>query len=58
MIVWQITGVHLWSQNSAIKPLDDVILTSSGETADEKARFECNVRDGRVSLISCYFVWI
>ena len=41
-------GTPLVPQNSAIKPLDDVILTSSGETADEKARFRnFNVRDGR-----------
>ena len=41
-------GTPLVPQNSAIKPHDDVILTSSGETVDERARFRnFNVRDGR-----------
>ena len=41
-------GTPLVPQNSAVSPLDDVVLTSSGETVDERARFRnFNVRDSR-----------
>jgi iron complex outermembrane receptor protein len=41
-------GTPLVPQNSAVSPLDDVVLTSSGETVDETARFRnFNVRDSR-----------
>jgi iron complex outermembrane receptor protein len=41
-------GTPLVPQNAAVSPLDDVVMTSSGETVDERARFRnFNVRDSR-----------